>query len=69
MNKGGRSEIEMGFGIIIFVLIMGVFIFQGVFSQIISSFGTAFGGDFGLLLGILFVLIIAITFFEKLLGK
>lgn len=68
-NKKGKSELEMIFGAIIFVIIMIVFISSGVFREIIKVFNTPEFGGLGAFLGILFIIIIIIAFFEKLFGK
>jgi hypothetical protein len=69
MNKKGRSEIEFGIGAIVFFIIMGIFLAQGVFTQIISAFNVPEFGGFGLLLGVLFVLMIIAALFDRLFGK
>jgi uncharacterized Tic20 family protein len=68
-SKKGKSELEFGLGIIIFVVIMGIFLFQGVFTSIISAFTVPEFGGFGLILGVLFVLMIIAALFDKLFGK
>jgi len=69
MNKVGRSEIETGIGIVIFIIIMGIFLFQGVFISILNAFNTPEFGGFGFFLGGLLILIIVVAFFQKLFGK
>jgi len=69
MNKKGKSGIEMIVGLVIFLFIIGIFLAQGIFSEIIRAFSIPEFGGFGLVLGILFVLIIIISLLDKIIGK
>lgn len=69
MNKTGKGEFEFILGGVVFLVIMILFLSQGVFSSIISVFNIPEFGGFGILLGFLFILIVIVGFFEKLFEK
>ena len=68
-NKIAKGEMETIVSIIVFISIILIFAFGGVFSAIFQTFNTPVFGGYGTLLGILFILIIVVTLFERVLGK
>ncbi len=69
MKKKGKSEAETFAGAAIFFIILFVLIVSGVFSSIFMAFNDPIFEGYGALLGILFIFIIIIALFERLLGK
>lgn len=64
-----KNEIQTIGGIILFGIIILLLASGGVFSAIFKAFNDPVFGGFGALLGLLFILIIILTFIQKILGK